>query len=161
MVEVETQCAVEPGGWGGSQGFVGLVGGPFDGFAHVGHPPHARELVFGEERVPFAEELVHRVQGLMPFDVECFDSLEGDLSDDAEGAETDERGAEEVDVLLGGAGDDAAVGERNLEASDGLRHDAMPRRAAVCRGADCAGDRLLIDASQIRHCQTMLFKLCA
>ena len=78
-------------------------------------------------------------------------TLQGHGADHAEGAETDPGGAEQVGALVGGTGDDGAVGQHQLQRPDLGGQAAEAGAGAVGAGGDRAGNGLRVDVAEIGH----------
>ncbi len=104
------------------------------------------------------ERLEHVAQTLGLLDGvqdECRDALQGDLDEDAEGAEPEGDGGEQLAVLVLVDGQELPVGSDEGRARDLGGDAAEPGAGAVRAGGDRAGDGLAVDVAEVGHRQAV------
>lgn len=158
---VAEEAVVVAGGRVGD-GLGGAIGLPDDGAAGVREPPDTDELALGPKVArPPVKDLAVGVNCLPPSQLEGGHGAEGELGDDAEGAEGKQGCPEQLGVLIGGARTGGSIGEGDLEGDNVFREQAVAGAASMGAGADCAGDGLVVDAAEIGHGEAVAVELVA
>lgn len=155
VVDIVTESAIIVGDWRIARSFLRLGSRPDYSAARVGIPPDTDIVrVRPEIAGPSVEHFDILVNDLLPVQSIGRHCPKGDFGNDAQCAQRDERGPEELRVLVRRAPLGGTIGKGNAQREDVLRQQTVAKTRTMSSGGDGTGNTLVVDASEVRHGQT-------